>query len=144
MNIRKVISNLLCFFLSTRQINYSEKIAKIAKKNDLYILVPNERDKYNFENPEICISLGDLNKMNGKDLIIILDNYTILKIFENLQLEIESLDKTIELKKETISQYDYLINEIEYSLGKINSYRGKKSNNDSKLPRFDSNYRPKY
>lgn len=106
---------LYSFFISQRRSGTTTLLKEIAKKNDVWILVPNEADKKQFGDK--AISFSDIEKtIPESKKPVLVDNHTMLKLHDVFKANI------IELKN-SIKDRDMLINSIEHL---ISNYRQNK------------------
>ena len=112
MNIRKVLSNIYDFFVSSRRSGTTTLIKKIASENDVWVLVLNQEHKKEFGEKAISIEyLKDTKGRNPKPILI--DNHTLIKLAEYSIIEIQSLDLEIEKRNKFIRKISDDIEEFE-------------------------------
>ena len=89
-------SNLLSFMQEQRRSGTSTLLKKIAKENDVWILVPTEKEKDMFDGKGITFLDIENNKIKGqKPKPILVDNYTLIKLSEQALLEFSELRNKI-------------------------------------------------
>lgn len=112
MNIRKVLSNIYDFFVSSRRSGTTTLIKKIASENDVWVLVLNQEHKKEFG--EKAISIEYLKDTKGrKSKPILIDNLTLIMLTEYSIIEIQSLDLEIEKRNKFIRKISDDIKEFE-------------------------------
>ena len=107
MNILNKLKNVYDFFKKNRQSGTTTLLEKIYDKEDVYVLVSNERQKNNFKTNKNKKNIFTLeNLYNNQKTIalskkpILIDNYLMLKLLEMSINENEYL---------TTELYDYIL-----------------------------------
>jgi len=99
MKALNLIDNILSFLFSQRQSGTTSLLKKIAKENDVWVLVADEVQKKEFGDK--AVSIEDL-KMGIPNKPILFDNYTIMKLTSLSQSEILNLLEKVRRRDELI------------------------------------------
>lgn len=78
----KLLHAFHMWILGMRRSGTSSLLEKIAKSNDVYILVPTEEEKRDRKWNGKAISFNDLNKEGLKPKPLLLDNHSMIKFSE--------------------------------------------------------------
>jgi hypothetical protein len=109
VGIKKFMQNLLSIFMGYRQCGYTTLINKIAKENDVYVIIHNNQMKEIFDEDvqDKLISMNNLTILeDAPKKPILLDNATLHLLLR------ESLLKMGE-QEEKIEGWEYTIKSIE-------------------------------
>lgn len=125
MGIVRKMQNLLRFFMGKRQSGSTTLLNKIAKENDVYVLVHNMEMSDYFDKkvrgkiytPDTVHKLKDAEKKP-----ILIDNALFHQILTDALLEIGSKEEIIEHQKNTLS----IISQIITESNRVNPHNGRK------------------
>lgn len=109
--MKKLLRQVVEFFISQRRSGTTRLIRHTAEHNDVWVLVPNAEMKKEFGDKGV--SFDDLERMRGAERKpILVDNYTMLKLCEEFDINIKKLE-------EAIKERETLINSIEHLIGRF-------------------------
>ena len=109
----KRLLRLVCdFFISQRQGGTTTLLKKVAANNDVWVLIPNAEMKSEFGSQGV--SFDDLERMQGKaKKPILIDNYTMLKLCDDFNINIKELEHSIKERDVLINSIDHLVHEFQ-------------------------------
>lgn len=119
--MKKILFDIYNFFISNRKCGTTTLLVKIAKENDVWVIVPDKKTGEQFG--EKAITFSDLVRSKGiTPKPILVDNFTMLEICEKFH------NNMVELEAEKRSR-DVLIDEIEGAINNFRSYNKRKAFN---------------
>ncbi len=109
--MRKLLKNMFRFLIEQRQSGTTTLLKTIAANNDVWVLVPDQQTKGQFNGS--AITLDELDRMGSKShKPILVDNYTMIKLCELVDVEIIGLDNAISERENLIEKMEDLIKQF--------------------------------
>jgi ABC-type phosphate transport system auxiliary subunit len=94
MDTRDTLKSVFRFFLRNRKTGATRLIQRIAKQNDVWVLVSNQMQEKDFGDKGV--SIHRINELDGLEKRpILVDNQTMMKIFGEFSDEKTELEKQI-------------------------------------------------
>lgn len=110
--MKQIIRYFHEFVVKMRHSGTTTLLNAIAKTNDIYILVPTNEEKDLFDKG-VAISFEDINNGSKLSMLtpkpIFLDNYTMIRLAEVMNIEISKLESEIKKRDQLITSINKLI-----------------------------------
>ena len=110
--IVKTLQSFLSFLIRNRQSGHTTLVNKLAKENDVYVIVHNTKAKEIFDKDvqEKLYTINQFQRLLGKDKKpILVDNATLHKLFTDALLEMGKQEEIIAHQKKTLSTIGQVI-----------------------------------
>lgn len=122
--VKQMLHGLMNFFQEQRRSGTTTMILKIAKENDVYVLLPN-LEMADTEYKEVkgkCVNMQYLRDMTGKPTKpILVDNFTMLELIQKSYNEIAHQEHEVAERHKALLDIKKIIGSFETYNGEIKS-----------------------